>query len=354
MKLEFFDSYRKEILNFLDPFLLNKKQNLSFLKPWGEDVIHKIGSFTMGGKMIRGGLVMLLESLLSGRPRKENALKAAAAMELVQTSLLIHDDIMDRDTQRRGEKTVFIQYKESGDNKNIKDSYHFGEGMGICAGDIGFFLAFELISELDCASEIQKKLLSLFSRELTLVGIGQMQDLYFGSVSGPVTEESICQVYTHKTARYTFSLPMLMGSILAEADDNVQEILSRLGESMGMIFQIRDDELGLFGDEKEIGKPVGSDIKEAKKTLYYYYLFEKSNLDQKKQLRNIFGNADTKDSDIEYVRGLIEQMGIRDLIEEKMRGLKEESQVLIGKLPLSEEKKQVLSQILEYNLKRKK
>ena len=83
-------------------------------------------------------------------------IQTASAFELIHSALLIHDDIIDKDQIRRGSQTIFYQYKELGEKDKRQESYHFGESLGICAGDIGFFLAYELLSGLLAESKIKE------------------------------------------------------------------------------------------------------------------------------------------------------------------------------------------------------
>ena len=118
---------------------------------------------------------------------------------------------MDKDTVRRGLEAIHVQY---------------GEAIGICVGDLLFFLGYELLTP---------SVIALASREFANVAVAQMQDVSGGG--------DTLATYTYKTARYTFSLPMMAGAILAGADKNTTDLLEKLGEAMGLLFQIRDDEL---------------------------------------------------------------------------------------------------------------
>ena len=116
-------------------------EDFSRVHPLGPDVLHRIVDFSVQGKMVRGGLVCLAEGLVSGRVSSRTHV-AGAAVEMFQSALLIHDDIMDRDLYRRGESSVYHRYAEESRVAGIGDAEHLGEGMGICAGDIAFFLGF--------------------------------------------------------------------------------------------------------------------------------------------------------------------------------------------------------------------
>src|SRR5258708_9868215 len=126
--------------------------------------------------MLRGSLVLFLSECYTGKIT-EDAVRIASAMELFHSSLLIHDDIMDNDTQRRGYQTIFAQYQSLGEKKKLLDPRHFGESMGICTGDISFFLAFQLLSSIGDSS-IKQRIIDVYMNEMISVGLAQMQDVY--------------------------------------------------------------------------------------------------------------------------------------------------------------------------------
>ncbi len=227
---KFLRIYKSRIEVCLDEFLKKKEKELSKINPWGRDAIKRLRVFAKRGKTLRGALV-ILSYLLKQKKVSREAIAAAAAMELAHSSLLIHDDIMDEDFWRRGRKTIFAQYAALAPKR--KKARRFGESMGICAGDLGFFLAFEILPE---------RLRPVFAKELAAVCTGQMQDVYFVS-GGRAGRAEVLRMYRYKTARYTFSLPFLMGGVLAGLPASLLEELEKFGELCGIVFQLRDDEL---------------------------------------------------------------------------------------------------------------
>ncbi len=227
---KFFRIYKPPIEVFLDGFLKEKEKEFFKINPWGSDALRRLRVFAKRGKTLRGALVILSYLLKEKRASRE-AIAAAAALELAHSSLLIHDDIMDEDFWRRGRKTIFAQYVALAPQR--RTARRFGESMGICAGDLGFFLAFEILPQ---------NLRPLFAKELAAVCVGQMQDVY--SISGgQVGRAEVLRMYRYKTARYTFSLPLLMGGVLANIRAPLLKKLEKFGELCGAVFQLRDDEL---------------------------------------------------------------------------------------------------------------
>ena len=209
--VDFLPEHHEAICRTIDRFLDQKKVELSLVNSWGADLCTRLKDFTSSGKMLRGKLVLL--SYLMYRDSLEDAvLDTAAAIELFHSSLLIHDDIIDSDLLRRGHPTLFAQYQKWGEDHGLLEPSSFGQSMGICAGDVGFILSFEILSRLNADLSVINKLLQLYSQEMTYVGIAQMQDIFFASSNSAVDEASVYNLYIYKTGRYTFSLPMMAGA----------------------------------------------------------------------------------------------------------------------------------------------
>ncbi|HSW96798.1 MAG TPA: polyprenyl synthetase family protein [Candidatus Saccharimonadales bacterium] len=338
--------YKQQINNFLKKFFAQKQEEFSQVNNWGSDVSKKLSSFISQGKMIRGSLILFIHEAYTGKITEE-AIKIAVAMELFHSSLLIHDDIMDNDTLRRGNQTIFAQYQSFAESKKCNNAHHFGESMGICVGDIGFFLGFQILSAIP-----NQAISRLCMNEMISVGLAQMQDVYSGYTKDAVTQSDIEQVYLYKTGRYTFSLPMMMGALLAGQKDNRN--LERLGECLGIIFQHTDDALSLFGSEIVTGKPEGSDIRENKKTLYRLYLYEKVSDTEKQRLEMIFGNQEITSQDIAFVRKLMQTLGIQKIMDEKMHMLQKQAKDHIIQLQISKKYQEALEQVIGNIIERKK
>jgi len=351
---KFFEKYKKAISSYLVFFLKKKEKKLAQAYPGGGiDLCRRLAFFSRQGKMVRGSLVILSYLMFRKKMDKE-VVSVAAAVELFHSALLIHDDIMDRDNLRRGKETIFYQYQKIAQKKNFQDPYHFGVSAGICAGDAAFFLAMEILSNININPALRLRVIDFCSQELTKVGLAQMNEMYLGFSNGKLSAEKILSVYKFKTARYTFSLPLIIGAILAKQNSQTISKLDKLGECLGMMFQIKDDELGLFGSQKIIGKPVGTDVKEAKKTLYYYYLWKKASPVELARLKKIFGNSKLSKKDLSFVRSKVLQLGIKDIIDKKVNQYKSKSERIIQSLSVTQEYKSILLSIKEFIIARDK
>jgi len=146
----------------------------------------------------------------------------------------------------------------------------------------------------------------------------------------------------------------MAGAVLANQSQKIILQLNELGKTLGLIFQIKDDELGLFGDMKKTGKPIGADIREGKKTLYYYYLLQKVDEDEKEKVLDAFGNQSLDEGCAEEMLGLMKNHQIRELVNEDIKKLETKTQQQIKKLSTLMELKEMLVEFLEMSLKRKK
>lgn len=349
----YFDRTRKKLLRFLDRFLKEKTPAMARLKPWGADVVRRLGEFTRKGKLIRGGLVCL-GCEMAARRISADAVRAGAALELIQSALLIHDDIMDRDTQRRGAPSLHRQYSLQAEKEGLPDPHHFGISMGICAGEIAIFLAFEALAGLTAQPSRTAAVQRLFAGTFGLVGLGQMRDIHAGASTRPIPEREVLDIYRFKTARYSFSLPLAAGWTLGGGKSADRQQLERLGETMGLIFQIKDDELGLFGEEKVLGKPVGSDIRQGKKTLIHLRLLERATAGERKALAAVFGRPDASDEDVRFVRELALHYGVDVDVGEIMARYGSQARAALRSLGVAGKHQEVLETLLEFSLTRRK
>ncbi|RLF43554.1 MAG: polyprenyl synthetase family protein, partial [Thermoplasmata archaeon] len=198
-----------------------------------------------GGKRLRPILAIISCEAVGGNGKK--AIPFGVALELIHTFTLVHDDIMDRDEERRGIPSVHKK---------------FGEATAILAGDALFAKAFEVVSEVKENVGILVKNIATMAREICE---GQQMDMSFEEME-EVSEESFLKMIEKKTAKM-FEHAAYGGAIIGGGSDEETLALRSYGRNLGMAFQIGDDCLDVIG--KKIGKPVGSDIREGKKTLMF-------------------------------------------------------------------------------------
>lgn len=302
-----------------------------------DDIKLRLDTFTLGSKAIRGSSCILMYHSLSSLPVlpiNGDVLKTAVALELFGTALLIHDDIMDQDRQRRGGLSIHAQYTEVAHQHHYNQSDRWGESMGMCVGDIGLFWSTKILSTLSVKPEVRVQLLQILSQEAIHTGVGQMMDISLAAQSD-FTQAEIISLYWHKTARYTFCLPLLLAGALAQVSPVVMDQLERLGVALGIVFQIKDDELGLLGKSEQTGKPVGSDVREGKKTLFYEVLWRKATPSQRQRLQEIFGNSAMTPNMYQEVVELVQEHEVVAAVNHLTQPYVKTIDTILPKLPLS-------------------
>lgn len=339
--------FRRPVANAIAE-IVNGAVHLDEVGRWGPDFRRRLAQFACRGKLIRGSLVGV-GSQIFGREPDAAVFRVAAAMELVQSFLLIHDDIMDEDEVRRGEPTVFAQYRDLAAEEHYRSARRFGESMAICAGDVSMLLAFEGIVSTQLSVEMRLKIMQLLASEIAAVGIAQMADVANGHAPSDLTEDQILSVYRYKTGRYTFSLPLSLGALLTGADHAAIDAVASWGEIQGVIFQIRDDELGIMQDDP--GKPVGTDIASDKKTIHRLRFIERARGTRWEETAGYFGQ--TIDAGrIDEVREAMGALGVVDSIGTMLQKLRDEAQSILNQLGLPDDARALLNEIAAYNLHR--
>jgi geranylgeranyl diphosphate synthase type I len=342
--MQLFTPYKSTVAEQIKKSFSSKEDIYAKVSPWGKDAAEKFSSFATQGKLIRGGLVLFGGEIFGSKSEKDLA-KAGAAIEIMHSSLLIHDDIMDNDALRRGQPSIYKQYEQMAKRLGRDNAEHIGVSLGICAGDLGYFLAWEIIGQITHTN--QRIIMQKIAHEVSLVGIAQMQDV--ASFNGnDLNEEQILHMYQYKTGRYSFSMPLAVGALLADQPASVIKDLEEFGEKVGVLFQLADDKLGLFGSPEQTGKMVGSDIKENKQTLYRALLFQHATPSEKEELIRLFGNHDIMHRDIQYIHMLIKKYDIDTALETLCYTYDSEAKTIITKLPITDKYKLYLSELVTY------
>ncbi|WP_440060287.1 polyprenyl synthetase family protein [Thermogladius sp. 4427co] len=280
------------------------------------DIAWIIRDFTMrGGKRLRAALVLLgYWSSKWGGEISDTVSKVMASIELLQSYLLVHDDIMDRDEIRRGGPTVFAWFRDRCHSSGmLGDCYHYGVSQAITAGDLLEALAVRYLSQ--ASRKIAYDLLQKYTEGLFKVALGQYLDVYYSRLPlREVREEDIILVYKLKTASYTVELPLHLGAIASEsASKRLLDELSSYAIPAGIAFQIRDDIIGLFGKPEITGKPAGSDVLQRKKTILITKAFEQSNSSDRAFLEEIYDSSrDITGDDVERVKKIVVESGALD------------------------------------------
>lgn len=292
--------YKQRVDREIENELKRRMDEVAKLSPHLIPILTAMKELSVGGKRLRA-MLTILGYELSGQEVNDEVIKAAAMMELFHLGLLIQDDFMDKDTLRRGVKTMIARYDEK----------HVGNFVSMLAGDYTFGWGMELITKLQSPITNNQKVqaIAVWGKYFTRVGYGQTLDGL-----AIADEKTILQILELKSGEYSCVLPMVLGATLGGSKPEMIEGLKKYGMELGWVFQLRDDWLGEYGDPDKTGKPVGNDSREGKHTYATMHGKEATEAAIKEHMNRALeivaglqGQA-LKDN---LMRGLVEWMGTR-------------------------------------------
>lgn len=280
---------------------IDKIYSLSSLSPV---IYNNIKEFALReGKRIRPCLFIIGYKAFSGKT-PSGLYRSAVSLELLHDFMLIHDDIIDKSDTRRGKPSMHIML-----NRNLKGRKNIkfdGKDLAIAIGDIIY--AFSIHSFLAVKESPLRKETALkkLIEAAIYTGSGEFIELLSGIKDmDKINKADIYKIYDFKTANYTFASPLCVGAILAGAKSKQYKKLFEYGTYLGRAFQIKDDIIGLFGKESDIGKPNLTDIKEAKKTILIWYAYNKSDAKDRKTIQRIFRNKNSGQRELSEIRKIV-------------------------------------------------
>ncbi|MCA9368802.1 MAG: polyprenyl synthetase family protein [Pseudomonadales bacterium] len=335
--------------------LLQSKRKAFVAHQFTSSLFEYLELFVQSGKTVRGSL--FLEAVFEFDPDAslEKYLPVAAGIELIHSSLLIQDDFMDQDDSRRGMVALHSKEYKHAQQQLFRRPGVYAPSAVMCATDIVFFLAFEQIGSVVHDAQ---KVWYFMAQEYAHVGFAQWQDVVFAhEMSQSNKLKEIENVYKYKTARYTFVMPVLAAGLLCGVSENALKDLEAILESIGMIFQIRDDHLSLFGDEMVTGKPVGGDVIENKKTMHRYYFFKALSKLPKKQRTEVsalYGKQALTQQEIHSIQQLHDEFGVTEIMQKKIDTYIHSIATKTNKLPVSKEFKKQLMVMTRFVAEREK
>lgn len=269
---------------------------------------------TRRGKRLRPAFVFLSAGQMAADPQR--AMLAALAVELIHTATLLHDDVIDVSSTRRGQPTVNSKWN------NL---------VSVLMGDYLFSKAFTLLVEA-----VNLELLAAFSQATERVSVGQLVEIqHINNLE--LTEADYLALIADKTASL-FAVSCEAGAILAGRPDAERERVRNFGEKVGIAFQITDDLLDIVGEERVTGKTVGNDLREGKVTLPLIYTMQNGKSSRKKEIVEILQTG-AENGQIEMVAELVREAGGVDYAQEKAIKVGKEAFNLLDGLPSSEYKK---------------
>lgn len=333
---------------------------LAELHPVLGPVSGHLATFLRGGKRVRPTLLLLgyaagrgaadgvgdggtadsgaADSAAGGGGSAQDAVMGPAlALELLHTCALLHDDVIDRAATRRGRPTVHHAVADEHRAAGwVGDAHQYGEATAILLGDLAFAHADDLFLDADVPAA---DLLAGFRRFTVLreeVMAGQYLDLH-AATARLTSRELALTVATLKSGRYSVARPLEIGALLAGADASLVAALGEVGDPLGRAFQVRDDLLGVFGEEAVTGKSVASDLAEGKRTLLIAEAAERLAPADRERLEAGLGDPQLPADEAAALRDLLDACGAREATERYVEGAVDEALAALDRLELEDD-----------------
>ena len=286
-----------------------------------------------GGKRLRPTLAMVACRMFSGD--EEKALPVALALEIFHNFTLLHDDVMDHAPVRRGRPTVHVRWDDN---------------TAILSGDQMMTEAYKQLEKVEPA--LLPQVLHLFNKMASDIWGGQQLDMEF-ETREDVSVEEYLEMIRLKTS-VLLGAALQMGGLMAGASETDQEMLYQIGTNIGLAFQIQDDVLDVWGDEKTFGKRIGGDIVQNKKSFVQIQALKHANDEQLMELKGWINRKEfVEEEKIREVTRLYNEINIRPICEERIARYTQDAMDDIRRLGVQEEKKEELIQITQKLLNRK-
>lgn len=305
----FFTEVKTTIDARLSDYLGDKRAEAERISPASVELVDGVSAITLrGGKRFRPIVLSAAYRAVNAGGSLDATISAGAALELLQSYLLIHDDWMDQDEERRGGPAVHVIYRDRYDT-------HIADSLGILAGDLASTYAWELMLDAPFSAGRREDGLRRF--------IELSKEVYFGQHLDVTAHEDVTRMHDLKTGSYTVRGPLLLGAILGDASDAQMETLVRYGDPLGRAFQLRDDILGTFGDQAATGKPAGNDLRAGKHNALVDAYERRVPETERGAFAAAFGRADAGDAEIAAAAEALVESGARAEVEQELLGLRD-------------------------------
>lgn len=297
-----------------------------------------IAKHMRGGKLIRpvlflethdavrrsmSGAALSNDTPIESSLDRTEAVRIAVAIETLHFAFLLHDDVIDGDVMRRGQKNLVGELvgvdPEMRPITVREDARHWGETGGILAGDLLLSAAHQMFARAEVPHENRLRLLDLLDHTITETTAGELVDV--GLSDGVIAPDlnTVLGMTQRKTASYSFELPLRAAAILAGGSIELERALSSAGAHLGLAYQLQDDLMSVFGDPAEHGKDPISDLRGGKQTALVCFARMTSAWPS---IEESLGNLQLTVEDADHMRTLFEESGagrfVRGLIEEQL------------------------------------
>lgn len=277
------------------------------------EVVQTVRDFlTAGGKRIRALLCVVGWHAAGGGGETASVLRVAASLELFVAFALIHDDIMDDSTSRRGRPAVHrVMRARLGADERAE---RLGAGGALLVGNLALMWAQELLHTARLDPERQRLVHELYDAMLEEVMYGQYLDV-MGTGREADDVEAALRIIRYKTATATIERPLQLGAAVAGTGAAVLDVFTRLGLPLGEVFQLRDDLLDVFGSPDGACAPGLSDLREGKRTVLLALCLRRADRAQRERLGELVGRADLGEREAAEIRCILQATGAREQTE---------------------------------------
>lgn len=316
----------------LAQFFEQKRVRARALSGPSEELVDALYDFTMrGGKRTRPAVLIAGYQAVSRAGDIDSLLDACAGLELLQSYLLVHDDWMDQDDERRGGITLHKLFGErTGDR-------HLGASLAVLAGDLGNGFAIELVAGCKMPEQNRGKALEVFW--------DMQQDVVWGQALDLIAYRDVALIQRLKTGSYSVKGPLLLGAVIGGCSAAQRSALEAYADPVGQAFQGRDDLLGTFGEPEKTGKPAGNDLRAGKRTALVEEAEKRLNESELQPLRAVLGKTDAPEQEVRKAMALLDQSGAKRAVEERVEKLCGEAQAALQVGDFLEEGKTRLEQL---------
>ena len=335
---------RSRVEQTLESFLDRQDAVLATVSPELGPLTGTVRAFLdSGGKRLRPAFCYWGWRGAGGDPDHDGAVAACSALELLQASALVHDDLIDHSDTRRGLPSVHRRFEALHRERGWHgDGAQFGTASAVLLGDLLLAWCDELLwgSGLPLAAVRRAK--PVFDLMRTEVMAGQYLDLLEPATSGLAgtdREGAIARARTvvhYKAAKYTVERPLQIGGLLAGADAALTAAYGAFGLPLGEAFQLRDDLLGVFGDPAVTGKPAGDDLREGKRTLLVAEAAAACSAGDGRLLDDLLGRPGLGEHEVGLLRAAIVRSGAPERVEQRIAALRGEALAALEDAPLVE------------------
>ncbi|MHA1669572.1 MAG: polyprenyl synthetase family protein [Promethearchaeota archaeon] len=351
--IDYVKTYKPKINNAIGSILDKRLENINdtFLKTYYEELKAYL---LAGGKRIRPLLCIATFNAFN-HEKNDNIITPSVGVEFLHNASLIHDDIIDKDNFRRGNPAFHYKFQTYHNNYLLKkmNQTDFGTAIGIIGGDSTFFLGLEPF------------LFNNFDRNLNLEAFKYYEQAFVDIADGVLIETDMVNRENLQMNDYIKMVSLKTGALLeksiliganyAKAEKKHKKFLSTYGLKLGIIFQIIDDILGTFGDEKITGKPTDGDIREGKRTCLLIEAFNNLKKDKKVHLSQLIEQSNITDDDIKEIRGLFIEANAIDSCKKLASLHYEEAKLALENLSsvINDSELEFFNDLLDFVYKRK-